>query len=218
MASALGVRNVIFDLDGTLVDSRPGIVAGMRYTLRQLGHELPPDYSLDWAIGPPLPAVMAQLLAAFEDGRVEEAVACYRAWYRTEGLFDAAPYPGVAEVLDRLTEAGKVLFVGTSKRAVFARPLLEHFDLARRFRAIYGADLHGRLDHKVELIQHLLVEEGLDPGETVLVGDREYDVAAARANGLRSVGVTYGYGSREELLAAGAGSLCDTPARLYDLL
>src|SRR4051794_9407183 len=90
-------RNVLFDLDGTLIDSRPGILAGLRHTLRQLGHELPTEPDLDWAIGPPLADVMARLLTTVGDPRVESAVASYREWYGAVGLFDARPYPGVPE-------------------------------------------------------------------------------------------------------------------------
>jgi len=209
-------RNIIFDLDGTLLDSRPGILAGLRQALRSLGHELPADLCLNWAIGPPLLEVMARLLAPLGDARAEEAAACYRDWYRTEGLFDSRPYPGVPEMLECLSGMGKVLFVGTSKRTDFARTVLEHFGLAGRFRCVYGAEPHGKFDRKPDLIRHLLEIERLAVAETALVGDREYDVAAARANGLRMVGVTYGYGSREEL--EDAALLCDSPELLAELL
>jgi phosphoglycolate phosphatase len=204
--------NVIFDLDGTLVDSKPGIVAGLRHALAQLGHDLPAEEALDWAIGPPLDVVVARLLAPLGDGRVREAVACYREWYGSVGLYDAVVYAGVVELLDRLVTAEKSLFVATSKRTSFARRVLEHFGLAAHFRAVYGAEPHGRFDRKSELIHHLLTTEGLDAAATVLVGDREHDVAAARANGLRVVGVTYGYGGHEELVSADA--LCGSAAEV----
>lgn len=100
-------RNVIFDLDGTLIDSRPGILAGLRHALRCLGHELPADWSLDWAIGPPLLEVMTRLLAPLGDDRAREATCHYREWYGTVGLFDARPYPGVPEMLEQLSALGK---------------------------------------------------------------------------------------------------------------
>jgi phosphoglycolate phosphatase len=207
---------VLFDLDGTLLDSKPGIVAGLRQALGRLGHEVPAEHPLDWAIGPPLAEVLARLLADFGDDRIEQAVGLYREWYWASGLFDARVYAGVPEMLEDLVGAGKVLFVATSKRTDFARRVLAHFGLAGRFRAIQGAEPHGRFDDKAELIRHLLAAERLDPGETVLVGDRAHDVAAARANGLGVVGVTYGYGSRVEL--AEADVRCDSPAELAALL
>jgi phosphoglycolate phosphatase len=171
VSKAAPCRAVIFDLDGTLIDSRPGIVAGMRHALTQLGHELPADMPLDWAIGPPLVEVMARLLAPFGDGRAEQAAARYREWYGAVGLFDAEPY---------------------------------------------GALPDSGLARKADLFRHLLAVEGLEARETVVVGDREHDVAAARDNGLRVVGCTWGYGSVEEL--AGADLLCDSPAELARLL
>jgi phosphoglycolate phosphatase len=212
----LVVRNVVFDLDGTLIDSRPGIVAGLRLALGRLGHELPADHPLDWAIGPPLAEVLTRLLSAFGDGRVEAAVLAYREWYGAVGIFDARVYPGVPAALDRLAASGKALFVATSKRADFARKVLDHFGLARRFRSVHGADPEGRLSGKPALLRHVLEAEGLAPGETVVVGDREHDVSGARANGLRVVGAAWGYGSREEL--AGADILCDSPEQLARLL
>jgi len=146
-------RNVLFDLDGTLIDSRPDIVAGLRHALRRLGHELPAGQALDWAIGPPLAEVLARLLAAFGESRSEEAAGHYRAWYAAAGLFDARPYPGVPELLDRLAASGRRLFVATAKRTGFARTVLEHFGLAGRFADIYGSEPHGRFDNKADLVR-----------------------------------------------------------------
>ncbi len=216
MAPFSNVRNILFDLDGTLVDSKPGILAGLRRTLLQLGYELPATASLDWAIGPPLREVMVQLLAPFADTRADLAVTLYREWYGNVGLFDAVPYPGVAEVLDRLRTAGMRLFVTTSKRTPFAVRVLEHFGLAGQFEAIRGAEPHGRFDDKVHLVGDLLATAKLLPEETVLVGDREHDLLAARANGLTIVAAAYGYGMRTEL--AGADGFCEQPSDLAALL
>jgi phosphoglycolate phosphatase len=208
-------RNVVFDLDGTLVDSRPGIVAGLRHTLERFGHRLPEDGQLDWAIGPPLAEVVARLLAPFGDTRVEEGVALYRGWYGSHGLYDARVYTGVPDLLGRLQASGRALFVATAKRVDFAREVLGHFGLSPYFRAAYGPGLDGSHARKADLVAHLLAAEGLDPGETVLVGDRGMDLGAARANGLRAVGVTWGYGGRDELLDADL--LCDRPDELLGL-
>jgi phosphoglycolate phosphatase len=216
MTFAASCRNVIFDLDGTLVDSKPGIVAGLRHTFGHLGHALTADHNLDWAIGPPLREVLAQLLLDFSDTRVDLAVATYRSWYGAVGLFDARPYPGVAEVLAGLAGAGKRLFVGTAKRTNFARTVLEHFGLAPLFRSIHGTEPHGRFDRKTDLIRYVLEVENLTREETVVVGDREHDVTAARANGLRVIGAAYGYGTREELAAADI--LCENAVDLARLL
>lgn len=212
-------RNVLFDLDGTLLDSRPGIEAGLRRTLAALGFP-PPEGSLAWAIGPPLTQTMARLLAGQAEERVAEAVAAYRDWYGRVGLFDARVYPGVPELLGALSAAGRVLFVSTAKRTHFATRVLGHFGLAGHFQAVHGTEDHGRFDDKAELVRHLLQAEGLAPAETVLVGDREHDVLAGRSSGVRVLAVTYGYGTREELLAAGAEAeaLCGSPAEVLRAL
>src|SRR5262249_39713924 len=124
----------------------------------------------------------------------------------------------VRELLDGLAAAGKSLFVGTSKRIDLARRALGHFGLAPRFRGVHGVGPDGQHARKTDLIRHLLEAEGLDAAETILVGDRQQDVAAARACGLRVAGATYGYGGRAELTAAGADLYFDTPRDLLTLL
>jgi phosphoglycolate phosphatase len=211
-------RNVIFNLDGTLIDSRPGILAGIRHALAQLGHDLPSNIPLDWAIGPPLEEVMARLLEPCGDDRINQAVSHYRDHYGGVGLFFARPYEGISKLLRGMRTAGQSLFVGTSKLAPFAITVLEHFCLAEHFAGIYGAEADGRFSSKTDLIRHILNERRLDPRETVVIGDREHDIFSARANGVEVISVTYGYGTVAELLAAGADVLCNTPSRLRELV
>lgn len=142
------------------------------------------------------------------------AVALYRQRYASQGLFEAAPYPGIGEVLDRLVSRGARLVLCTAKPAVFARRVVEHFGLAGSLSALYGPDLDGRFDNKGDLIEHLLKVEGLDPAAVCMVGDREHDVRAASRHGIPTVGVLWGYGSRLELETAGAALIIDTPADL----
>jgi phosphoglycolate phosphatase len=209
---------VIFDLDGTLVDSRPGILAGIRFMLAKLGHELPADADLDWMIGPPIEQAMARLLAPFGDDRVALAVATYREHYSTIGLYDVEPYEGIPALLDELSAEGRTLLVGTSKLAPFARRVLDHLGFMPRFAAIHGAEPDGRFRQKADLLRHVVAEHRLDPSRTVMVGDREHDVLAARACGLDVVGVTFGYGNADELHRAGATVLCDSVAGLRELV
>jgi phosphoglycolate phosphatase len=211
-------RNVIFDLDGTLIDSRPGVLAGIRHALAQLGHKLPSGIPLEWAIGPPLEDVMARLLKPFGDDRVNQAVTHYRDHYGGVGLFFARPYEGTSKLLGSMRNAGQSLFVGTSKYTPFAMTVLEHFCLAEHFAGIYGAEPDGRFSSKTDLIGHILKEHRLDRSETVVVGDREHDVVSARANGVGVISVTYGYGTVAELTAAGADVLCATPSLLRELV
>ena len=202
---------VLLDLDGALVDSLPGIEASGRAALAALGH--PPDPGLDIAamIGPPIEEMMQLMLARYGDDRVAEGVAAYRADYGARGLLASAPYPGIPEALDALRAAGARLMLATSKRRVFAERILDHTGLAPRFAAVHGSEPGGALDHKPELIAHILARHDLDAAACVMVGDRRHDIAGARANGMRGLGVLWGYGSREELEAAGADALVAAP-------
>jgi phosphoglycolate phosphatase len=207
-------RSVLLDLDGTLIDSQPGILSSCRAALRALGHE--PDPSLDLAgiIGPPIEDIMRLLLKPYRDDRVAEAVGAYRSDYGERGLFGSEPYPGIARALADLRQAGAGLIVATSKRTRFATRILEHLDLAELFDAIHGSDDSGALDHKPELIAYVVDRHSLAPCRCIMVGDRRYDVAGAHANGMRALGVLWGYGTRDELEAAGADDLVGEPADL----
>jgi phosphoglycolate phosphatase len=205
---------VLLDLDGTLTDPRPGIVACLRHTLERLAWPCPADEALAACIGPPLRASFATLLATADRGLIERAMGLYRARYADVGLYDNAVYEGVPAMLQALGRAGRRLFVATSKPAVFAERIVHHFALGRHFAGLYGPDLDGRHDDKAHLLAHVLETEGLAAAGAVMVGDRAADVVAARANGVRVIGVLWGYGSREELLEAGADAVCAAPRDL----
>lgn len=207
---------VLFDLDGTLTDPEPGIVRSIQFALDRLDAPVPHEDELDWCIGPSLRGSFATLLANDDPAVVEGALALYRQRFSTVGLFENAVYPGIPEALIRLRDEGFPLFLATSKPHVYARRILDHFDLTRFFDGVYGDELDGRLADKAHLIDHLLASENLAKGETIMVGDREHDVLGARANGLPCLGVTYGYGGAEELDAAGAAALCARPERVAD--
>lgn len=204
--------DVLVDLDGTLVDPKPGLIGSVQYALTRLGHPVPPAEELLWLIGPPLRVSFPKLLGRSD--LTEEAIAHYRECYFNGGMYDAIVYDGVPAALDALSNAGCRLFVATSKPHHYARPILERFDLARRFAGIHGPELDGTNDHKHDLIAHIIAHEGVAPDAAVMIGDREFDVVAAARNGIAALGVTWGYGSAEELRSAGAIALCDRPAEL----
>jgi phosphoglycolate phosphatase len=204
--------DVLVDLDGTLLDPKPGILGSIQYALRCLGAPVPPINDLAWAIGPPLRTTFPRLLGGAD--RTEEAVALYRENYRNGAMYDAVVYTGVPQALETLSATGCRLIVATAKPHLFARPILEHFDLARHFAAIHGPELDGTNDSKAELISHVVVRHRLDTTAAIMIGDREHDVNAATRNGIRTVGVTWGYGSTDELTAAGAAVLCTSPQEL----
>ncbi len=203
--------SVLLDLDGTLIDSYPGILASCLAALRALGHE--PDETLDIrrSIGPPLEDMMQVLLQSYGDDRVGEAVAAYRRHYGESGLLGSVPYPGVGKSLEEMKRAGLRLYLATSKRAIFAGRILDHLKFAAYFDGIYGSVPGGELDHKPELLAHILSEQGLSPSDSLMVGDRRYDISGAHAVGMRGLGVLWGYGTRDELETAGADRLVDSP-------
>ena len=206
--------SVLLDLDGTLIDSQPGILASCLAALRDLGHE--PDQTLDIrsAIGPPLEDVMQMLLRSYGDDRVGEAVAAYRQHYGESGFIGSVPYPGIGKSLEEMKRAGLRIYLATSKRAIFASRILDHLKFAPYFDGIHGSVPSGELDHKPELLTHILSEHGLSPARCLMVGDRRYDISGAHAVGMRGLGVLWGYGTRDELETAGADQLVDSPADL----
>jgi phosphoglycolate phosphatase len=208
---------VLLDLDGTLTDSAPGIIACIRYALDGLGQPVPDDAVLRGFLGPPLAVTFGQGLGLPPE-MVDAAIEKYRERYHDVGLFENAVYPGVVDALSALG-AQSDLAVATSKPTYSATRILEHFGLADRFAFIGGADLAGERHDKAAVIAHTLDElaaRGVDaPGDrVVMVGDREHDVHGARTHGIDTVGVLWGYGSAEELTAAGAVTLARTPADL----
>ncbi len=215
---SLQSRAVLLDLDGTLVDSAPGIIASFRTALGALGHVLPPAQDISALIGPPIADVMRDLLTLFGDDRVDQALAAYRADYGERGLFETALYPGVEETLSDMQQSGARLFLATSKRTVFAHRILEHLKISRLFSGIHGSEPGGSLDQKPELIAHVLRQHGLGHTESVMVGDRRFDIAGAHANGIPALGVLWGYGSRQELELAGADHLIAAMADLPDAI
>lgn len=208
---------VLFDLDGTLLDSRAAILRSVAHTLRELGHEPPPPPELHWFVGPPLEHGFRRLLAGYGDDRVDEAVATYRRHYERHGLLDGPPFPGIPELLADLAGSGLRLFVATSKREDFAVRAVEAFGLSRYLEAVHGA-APGHPEEKASLIARILARGGFAPGGPVMVGDREHDMRGAGANGVRAIGVLWGYGSREELADAGADGIAGTVAELRGFL
>jgi phosphoglycolate phosphatase len=203
---------LLVDLDGTLTDPAEGIVGCFRLALEALGQRPPPAAELRWIIGPPLRRSFARVLG--ETGDPEEALRIYRGRYSTEGLFEASLYAGASAALADLRAKGTRLFLCTAKPIVFARRILTHFDLGLYFEAAYGAELDGRYDDKGDLIGRILDEQGLEPDDCCMWGDREHDVVAARRHGIPTIGALWGYGGADELRAAGAAALCESPAQV----
>lgn len=206
--------SVLLDLDGTLIDSYPGILASCRAALRALGHEPDEMLGMRHIIGPPIEDIMQILLRPYGDDRVAEAVVAYRRHYGESCFLGSEPYPGIGRSLEEMKGTGLQLYLATSKRETFASRILEHLKFAAYFDGIHGSVPGGELDHKPELLAHVLSRHGLSPSRSLMVGDRRYDISGAHAVGMRGLGVLWGYGTRDELETAGADRLVEAPADL----
>ncbi|WP_028627055.1 HAD family hydrolase [Metapseudomonas resinovorans] len=192
-------QNILFDLDGTLTDPREGITRSVQYALAKLDIHEPDLANLEHFIGPPLLQCFMQTYSLSEE-RAWDAVNHYRERFKVTGLYENRVFDGIDALLGRLREQGRTLYIATSKPTVFAREIARHFGFDRHFKHIYGSELDGTRTNKVELIAHLLEEEGLDRDNTLMIGDRKHDLIGASRNGLHGAGVGYGFGSREELM------------------
>jgi phosphoglycolate phosphatase len=209
---------VLFDLDGTLTDSRAGITACIRHALARLDRACPDDEALAAYIGPPLRGTFSTLLGTRDPGLIETALAHYRARYDAIGLFENRVYDGVPGMLEDAARLARAMFVATAKPLHAATRIVTHFALARHFVSVHGAEPDGRFDAKADLLAHLVASGLIRPQTAVMVGDRASDIAAARINGLRSVGALWGYGDEGELAGAGADVLCERPDGLVACL
>jgi phosphoglycolate phosphatase len=207
-------KSLLFDLDGTICDPREGIVRCLKYALTRLEHAIPPEAELVRYIGPPLYESFAALLNSNDTELIKRAVELYRERFATTGMFENSVYPGIADLLAGLCAERYRLYVVTSKPTIFAEKILHHFDLAAHFLNVHGSEFDGTRADKNNLIAYVLEREQLIPTDTVMIGDREHDILGALANGVRPIGVLWGYGSPEELTKAGALALCDTPVSL----
>jgi phosphoglycolate phosphatase len=197
------IKNILIDLDGTLTDPKVGITTSARYGLEKIGHPISDEINIDWIIGPPLKASLAKILNVEADHVLaEQALMGYRERFAVKGLYENHVFEGVAETLAELKRRGYRLFVATAKPTVYAKQILEHFDLAQYFTDIHGSELNGDRTNKAELIQYILAQQKLQADQCMMVGDREHDIFGARQNGIDTIAVNYGYGSQEELALA----------------
>jgi phosphoglycolate phosphatase len=209
---------VLFDLDGTLTDSAPGITASLARTFETLGLPVPTPAELVEYVGPPLLDSL-QSMAGFDEAGARAALTVYRADYAAHGAFDSAVFPGVRGLLQRLRAAGVPLAVATSKPETQATRILEHFKLAQYFDVIAGATDDESRSAKADVVAEALrrlTEQGVELDHTVMVGDRQYDVEGAGAHGLPTILVEWGYGSPAE--AAGAIAVVHSADQLSALL
>ncbi len=208
--------NLLFDLDGTLTDPKEGIVGSIEYALKKFSVDYKDD--LTWCIGPPLQESFASILKTTNKDTLDKALVYYRERFATTGLFENKVYEGIPELLDTLKSSGQRLFIATSKPKVFADKILEHFDLAHFFESIHGSELNGTRSNKAELIEYILETERLDAKTTLMIGDRKHDILGARANGLVSIGVAWGYGNDAESKDAAVNHTARSPKDIWGIV
>lgn len=208
---------LFWDLDGTLTDPYEGITRSVAYALGFFDIEVPDRTVLCPFIGPPLKDSFMRFYG-FSPSDADLAIVRYREYFADKGLFENTVYPGIPALLDALKRAGRRHILATSKPGVFAERILDHFGLSPYFSAIAGSDLEGKRVKKEDVLRHALELTKAKPAQSLMIGDREYDVHGARLVGMDCIGVTYGYGSEQELLDSGAAALADSAEALRRLL
>ena len=202
------MKAVFLDLDGTLMDSKPGIEMSLRHAFRSTGHEDHAEKDLTWMIGPPFQDSFRKLGIADPQPILD----AYRIHYQDSGMFVAEVYAGIFDMLAALAGAGRRLYIATAKPHAYARQITAHFGLAGHMQAEFGPELDGTRGWKGDLLAYALGVTGEDPKSSVMIGDRHHDIAAGREVGMATLAVKWGYGSADEW--SGAGGLVDHPMEI----
>lgn len=211
-------KTVLFDLDGTLINSKPGITKCAQYALEAFGIIEPDADKLECFIGPPL-VDSFQKYYGFSPEKAREAVDKYRERYHEAGIFECELYPDVEFVLKRLKELGYQVAMASSKPEVSCKRILEHFGLDGYFDEVAGATLDGRIDSKISVLREVIRRLGVtDLSQLCLIGDTSFDVLGAKEAGIACIGVTYGFGSYEELQENGAAAICGSMKEVGDYI
>jgi len=201
---------IFFDLDGTLTDPKEGITRCLQYALGSVGADVPARDDLVWCIGPPLLESLRSLVGS---DLAPVALSAYRERFSDVGWSENKPYRGIQQVLAKLLDSDISMYVATSKPRVYAQRILDHFELSPYFIEIFGAELDGTRSDKSELLSYALMKLEIS-GSSSMVGDRLHDVIGAISNNMNPVGVSYGYGSIDELRLAGVAHIVNQPEEL----
>lgn len=208
----------LFDLDGTLTDPAEGITNSVMYALEKYNIHVADRSELYPFIGPPL-AESFKKFFGFSGEQAVQAVAYYREYFRDAGIFENRLYEGIPDMLEKLRSKGVTVALATSKPYEFSIRIRKHFDLYPYFDHFGAATMDGRISRKEDVIADLLARlGGIDRSSVLMIGDRDQDIMGAKKNGLESVGVLWGYGSREELQGAGADYVVGKPEDILALI
>jgi phosphoglycolate phosphatase len=215
----MGYDVLLFDLDGTLTESGPGIMHSAAWALKQLGVPVGEPELLRRFVGPPLSDTFQNCYGVPPE-QVEEAIRLYRVWYNDHGgIYESEPYPGIVELLKELNRRGKRLMVATSKPLPLAEVVLDHWGLTEHFEAVFGGTMDEKGCKKSLVVKHALdcCGDAAAQGRVLMVGDREHDIFGAHENAIPCAGVLWGYGSEEEFAAAGAEYIVKDCAELLKI-
>lgn len=201
---------ILFDLDGTVIDSGEGVTNSVIYSLDKFGIRVEDKTALKRFIGPPL-VYSYKNFYGFDDEKATKAIEYYREYYTAKGIFEGYIYDGVEELLIKLKNAQKRIILATSKPEKFAKMILERANLAKYFDFIAGATLDEKTRNtKEDVLQYAIKEANIDTSSSIMIGDRFYDIEGARAFGMPCIAVLYGYGDRDELEKHGAEFIADS--------
>ncbi|MGM9636463.1 MAG: HAD hydrolase-like protein [Eubacteriales bacterium] len=209
-------QTLLFDLDGTVTDSAPGVTRSFAYALDAYGIHADPS-ELFKVVGPPLHVSFMEFYG-FSREEAFRAVDKYREYYRVKGIYECRVYDGIRELLAKLKASGRELLIASSKPEFFVKQILDNFGITENFDFVAGSLLDGSRTDKAEVVDYALSHAKGKIGGTVMIGDRCFDVEGGHAKGLPVIGVTWGYGSRQELSDSGAEFIVDTPDELCNLL
>tara|TARA_Y100000589_G_scaffold216828_1_gene204550 strand:- start:1774 stop:2436 length:663 start_codon:yes stop_codon:yes gene_type:complete len=209
---------VLFDLDGTITDSSEGIVKSIVYALQKMGKEERDFERLRAYVGPSLKETFQKNYFP-DEGDCKKAIAFYRDYYAEKGIYENKLYPGIIEVLSEIKNKGGVVALATAKPTYFAKIILKHFRIECYFDYVVGSHLRGTRTNKDEIIFEVLDQLGLPKSNDVyMIGDREYDVMGGKKHQLKTIGVSYGYGTNGELLRANPDFVVHTPSEIPECL
>ena len=209
--------HLLFDLDGTLTDARPGIITSIHFALAENGLPIPSG-DLLWCIGPPILESFKILVGPESPHLFEPTVLKYRERYGAVGLFENEVYPEMEDALIELVREGYILHVATSKASIYATRIITHFGLDKYFTTVNGSELDGTRANKAELIAHILKCENISPSDAIMIGDRAHDMIGAKANGIPAIGALWGYGTGAELMDSGATACVRVPHLLAEMI
>ena len=210
-------KYILFDLDGTLTDPGEGITNSVAYSLKKFGIEVEDKTELYKFIGPPLVDSFKEFYG-FSDDKAWQGVEYYREYFADKGIFENKVYKDITKVLETLRNKGYHLIIATSKPTKYAVKILEEFNLAGYFDFVSGSDMNEKNSNKSEIIRYALTMNNIAPEEAVMIGDRKYDIIGAKANGVHSIGVLYGYGDMQELQMACADDIAQTVEMILEYL